>query len=200
MFSFPHVTRYPGEGESAFEAFSEYLALGWDVRGDLPRRVARVSLDKLRRKYQPQLVEAWFRQFDWEERANLYDIAISTAVAGSIRQVCAASQSTLAAVVSLASGSLMREFERTLEHMRDKGSIVSLTDLVLAVERLAKTSGVLAPRDPDEGKTYGPNFGDLPEDQLIADELRRQDAAKQALQPGEPPIPGLTEPLPEDGF
>lgn len=189
MATLPPIVRYPGEGESAFAAFSEYLSTGWDIRGEVPRRVARLSLERVQRNHQPQLVDAWFRQFDWEERANLYDAAMVQSVAGTVRAVVVAGQSQLAVFATLAGNTLAMEFERSLNAMRSKGQTIDPVKLVDMAEKLTKALGVLSPPNPDEGKRYLPDLGgESPEDTFIGEECVRL-----GLQPGEPPIPGLTD-------
>ena len=193
MFTLPAATRYPGEGENAFAAFSAYLAMGWDMRGETPRRVARLNLERIQRdQQQPGAVEGWAKQFDWEERANLYDAAIIQGTAESLRAVCVSAQTNLATFAGLASGSLMAEFERSLEAMRRKNQTIDPVDLVAMFEKLAKSVQVLSPPNPDDGKRYNPDLGGYPEDQLLAEECQRMDLAAGNLEPGEPPIPGVT--------
>ena len=192
MSTLPAATRYPGEGENAYAAFSDYLAMGWDMSGETPRRVARINLERIQRAHQPNSVEGWVKQFDWEERANLYDAAIIRGTAETVRAVCVAAQVNLSTFAGLASGSLMAEFERSLEAMRRKNQTIDPVDLVAMFEKLAKSVQVLSPPNPDDGKRYNPDLGGYPEDQLLAEECQRMDLAAGALAPGEPPIPGVT--------
>lgn len=188
MFTLPAAVRCPGEGENAFAAFSDYLAMGWDIRGEVPRRIARLSLERVQRTHQPQLVDAWMKTFDWEERANLYDSAIVQSAAGAVRDVVIVGQVNLSSFATMASAVLMAEFERSLDGMRRKGQTIDPVKLVDMAEKLVKALGALAPPNPDEGRRYSPDLGGYPEDATIAEECIRL-----GLQPGEPPIPGLTD-------
>ena len=193
MATLPVAIRYPGEGEQAFAAFSEYLAMGWDMSGDTPRRVARINLERIQRAHQPNAVEGWVKQFDWEERASLFDASIIRGTAEQVRAVCVAAQVNLSTFAGLASGSLMMEFERSLEAMRRKNQTIDPVDLVAMFEKLSKSLQVLSPPNPDDGKRYNPDLGGYPEDQLLAEECQRMDLAAGNLEPGEPPIPGVTK-------
>ena len=196
MFALPTVIRYPGEGDNAYAAFTEYLALGWDMRGENPRRIARhgAALDRMRRRLQPNVVDGWQSQFEWEHRASEYDAGIVQAIATLIRDTCSAAQANVAAFATMATNELMGEFERSLESMRGKKQTIPLPELVAMGEKLTKLLSILAPRIPDEGKSYQPDLG-YPEDQMIAEEAARLDVASGRLAPGEPPPPGF--PMPE---
>jgi len=95
----------------------------------------------------------------------------------------------------MASDALALEFERSLTSLRGKKQTIAPEQLVAMAERLTKTLAALSPPKPEDSKTYSPNLGGLPEDELIALDLQAYDAAKSKLQPGEPPLPGVTEPL-----
>jgi len=192
MSTLPAATRYPGEGENAYAAFSDYLAMGWDMTGETPRRIPRLNLERIQRKHQPNAVDGWMKQFDWEERANLFDSAIVQGTAETIRGVCVSAQTNLATFAGLASGSLMAEFERSLEAMRRKNQTIDPVDLVAMFEKLSKSLASISPPNPDDGKRYNPDLGGYPEDQLLAEECARMDRAAGTLEPGEPPIPGVT--------
>lgn len=163
----PPMLRYPGEGDTAFEAFSRYLASGWDASGTEPRRFARITLEPLGRVYGPTNVEGWFIAFDWELRAAAYDAQVLAVVSNALRasgiHARAGIQSFVNAVVSIAGV----ELERTLAGMRRRGSTVPLEDLVATVEKLTKIANAVSPPSKDDGAEYQPDLSETPDDELI---------------------------------
>jgi len=163
----PVLNRYPGEGDTAFEAFARYITSGWDASGTEARRFARISLEPLQRCYGVSNVLAWFDQFDWELRAAAYDAQVSTLVGNATREQALHAKGAIMAFANSIASIAGIELERTLIDMRRKGRVMDAADLVNMIEKVSKVVNSLAPPSPEDGQTYQPDMSDSPDDALI---------------------------------
>jgi hypothetical protein len=182
--------RFPGEGDLPYGAFTEFLSQGWTVSpGRVPIRVPRDSTP-IERKYGPGAVEGWRHQFDWVNRAADYDTAVCLSGSHELGESLTIAKKGLASFVNAAVHPLVSEFERSLKHLRSKGKVIPMVDLVRMGEALARIANSITPKE-----TVGsqPNLGAYPEDALIRGEVLGEVEPQEPTDGPQEPSPGPGE-------
>ncbi len=163
----PYPARYPGEGDTQFAAFSRYLDAGWNTRGPVPVRVPRNARKALATMFGRNAVDMWCEAFEWDRRAAMYDAAILEATADATSAALRVARVHVATVAAVGAQTILEEWTRSLESMRSRGGHIPLTDLIKATTELTKVLVALTPRTESSGAA-SPNFGNSPDDDLIA--------------------------------